>query len=133
MAKTVAYLNLNTTDVEDRYYFDFVACTTAKGFAQVDTGQDASYFGTWANPFTLKTVCYAEGDLTLVKLDTPEEFVAELRECKRWNDEHGHRFLGIDPGFDEELRQRFNDLGMQDLYHESDPDYRRGFINQEGN
>ena len=46
----------------DRYIFDFKLCTTGKGWAQVDTEQDASYFGTWANPFELKVVSYTEGD-----------------------------------------------------------------------
>ena len=34
----------------DRYVYDFGLCTYEKGWAQVDTAQDASYFGTWANP-----------------------------------------------------------------------------------
>ena len=46
----------------DRYSFDFKLCTPKNGWAQVDTSQDASYFGTWANPFERKTVSYCEGD-----------------------------------------------------------------------
>ena len=31
----------------DRYTYDFGLCSFEKGWAQVDTAQDASYFGTW--------------------------------------------------------------------------------------
>jgi hypothetical protein len=34
----------------DRYLYDFGLCSNASSWAQVDTAQDASYFGTWANP-----------------------------------------------------------------------------------
>ena len=30
----------------DRYRFDFDLCSCARGWAQVDTAQDASWFGT---------------------------------------------------------------------------------------
>lgn len=34
----------------DRYVYDFGKCSYAKGWAQVDTRQDASYYGTWDEP-----------------------------------------------------------------------------------
>ena len=34
----------------DRYVYDFSVCTYEKGWAQIDTRQDASYYGTWTNP-----------------------------------------------------------------------------------
>ena len=37
----------------DRYTYDFGLCTYEKGWAQVDTAKDASYFGTWASPTRL--------------------------------------------------------------------------------
>ena len=37
----------------DRYVYDFGLCSYENGWAQVDTAQDASYFGTWANPTRL--------------------------------------------------------------------------------
>jgi hypothetical protein len=37
-------------EMTNRYTFDFGTCSPQNGFAQVDTGQDAYYFGTWANP-----------------------------------------------------------------------------------
>ena len=101
----------------DRYQFDFDQCTTQKGFAQVDTEQDAWYYGTWANPFEKKIVSYCEGDVVVQYSMTPQEFVAELRELKRWNEEAGYRFIGIDPGFNTALQKEFVALGLLDLLH----------------
>jgi hypothetical protein len=39
----------------DRYVYDFVLCTYDKGWAQIDTRQDASYYGTWTNPSVEKS------------------------------------------------------------------------------
>ena len=33
----------------DRYTFDYDICSYKKGFAQIDTTEDASYFGNWVN------------------------------------------------------------------------------------
>ena len=33
----------------DRYIFDWNYCNFKKGFAQIDTTEDASYFGNWVN------------------------------------------------------------------------------------
>lgn len=94
----------------DRYLYDFMICTAEKGWAQVDTSQDASYFGTWANPFKLLIFSYTEGDTCLHEAETEKEFVEELENIKTWNTESGHKFLGIDPGFNEELKAKFNEL-----------------------
>ena len=34
----------------DRFFYDFGLCSYDKGWTQVDTAQDASYFSTRANP-----------------------------------------------------------------------------------
>lgn len=101
----------------DRYIYDFRLCTTEKGYAQVDTDQDASYYGTWASPDKRTIVNYCEGDLTVQIADTPEEFATALRDLKKWLDGFGYRFIGIDPGFDEALAAKFCDLGLADLLH----------------
>ena len=49
----------------DRYTYDFGLCSFENGWAQIDTAQDASYFGTWANPTRLMIFSYCEGDTTL--------------------------------------------------------------------
>lgn len=48
--------------------------------AMVDTAQDASYFGTWANPTRLLILNYCEGDTALKVAGSPEESAAELRD-----------------------------------------------------
>ena len=101
----------------DRYYFDFKKCTTGKGWAQVDTEQDASYFGTWANPFNLKVITYAEGDITIRTAEHELEFAKEIREIKEWNIENGWKFHGIDPGFNEKLADKFKEIGLADYLH----------------
>jgi len=101
----------------DRYAFDFGACSTKKGFAQVDTGQDAWYFGMWANPNTFRIVTYAEGDMTLRECDSPEEFVTTIRSIIQSMDDLGHGFKGIDPGLAEENIASWRRIGLADLLH----------------
>ncbi len=100
--------------LSDRYAFDCGECSPDKGFAQFDTREDANYYGQWVNPHVLKFVSYAEGDVTRQTCETDEEFVGLVRQAA---DFHGDRFLGIDPGFDEHLVERFEALGLGDLLH----------------
>ena len=83
-------------DVE-RYDFDRQLCW-AKGstWAQVDTDQDAWYYGNWANPVTRSIVSYAEGDLTITRCDTDEEFCSELNVMAIWHATQDS-YLRIDP------------------------------------
>jgi hypothetical protein len=100
-----------------RYVYDFGLCSTKNGFAQIDTSQDASYFGMWANPDRLMIVNYCEGDVTVQTADTPQEFIEEIRKIEAWHNKVGQRFIGIDPGFNEALAAKFCDLGLSDLLH----------------
>ena len=102
----------------DRYRFDFRICSPGHGFAQIDTGQDAWYFGTWANPTKLIIVNYAEGDLTTWEAETMQEFVDQIRNVKKWNDENGHSFA-IDPMERDEIREGFDAMGLGDLLHKA--------------
>lgn len=101
----------------DRYLYDFGLCSSANGFAQVDTSQDASYFGTWANPTLLVIFSYCEGDTTMHECESAEEFAAELRRIDAWNVEQGHGNARIDPGYDPELQAAFERIGLADLLH----------------
>ncbi len=101
----------------DRYKYDMGTCSTRNGFAQVDTGQDAHYFGTWANPEKLIVVCYCEGDVSINRYDSPAEFVEGIRELVWWNEESGHGFKGIDPMFNASIEEGFRGLGLGDLLH----------------
>jgi len=100
-----------------RYFYDFGLCSTTKGFAQFVTGQDAHYFGIWANPTKLIIVTYAEGDITVEEADTIPEFVDAIRKLKLSYENYGIRFIGIDPGFNEPLKERFKEIGLGDLLH----------------
>lgn len=100
----------------DRYVYDFRLCTYARGWAQVDTCQDASYYGTWANPTTREIFTYCEGDTTLIRCVDDAEFVEQMRSVADWNKSSGY-WLGIDPGLGEEMRDRFTALGLADLLH----------------
>jgi hypothetical protein len=101
----------------DRYLFDCGECAPGKGFAQVDTGQDAWYFGTWANPFTFTIVCYCEGDITRTVCSDAESFNAEMLEIQRWNEEHGHGFKGVDAMLKDDIADAFCGLGLSALLH----------------
>ena len=100
----------------DRYIYDFRACTYEKGWAQIDTRQDASYYGTWTNPDRRELFNYCEGDTTLTRCDTDAEYIQAVRECADWNKSSGY-WIGIDPGFGESMKERFVALGLADLLH----------------
>ena len=101
----------------DRYLYDFGLCSYANDWAQVDTAQDASYFGTWANPTRLLIFTYCEGDTTLKEAESPEEFAAELRAIDEWNIRAGHGPARIDPGYDPAMKADFERLGLADMLH----------------
>lgn len=101
----------------DRYVYDFGDCSARNGFAQIDTSQDAGYFGTWANPEKFIIVNYCEGDVTIQTADNAGEFAAEIRSIKKWNEESGHMFHGIDGMCNYDLIARFWLVGLSDLLH----------------
>jgi len=98
----------------ERYKYDFDLC--GKGYAQLDTGQDASYFGTWAHPIKFVIFCYCEGDCTTTLCDNKEEFIAEVKKCAEWNNEQGWSFA-IDPGWHDKDGDPWRDLGLGHYLH----------------
>ena len=101
----------------DRYTYDFGLCSYEKGWAQVDTAQDASYFGTWANPTRLMIFSYCEGDTTLKEAASSDEFVAELHAIDTWNRANGYGPARIDSGFDPAMKAEFVAIGLSALLH----------------
>ena len=75
----------------ERYALDFGECTARKGFAQVDTRDDAWYFGQWVSVRALRFVSYVEGDLTVIDFETAAEMRAFISEVASGDD-----FIGID-------------------------------------
>jgi hypothetical protein len=96
----------------DRYIFDFDHCSYARGWCQLDTGQDARWFGTWINPEQRKILTYLEGDVHIVTADDDAELVQEVEQIKAWNLKAGYNFTGIDPGLDPNTRDRLKKAGL---------------------
>ena len=103
--------------LSDRYAFDCGPCSYANGFAQIDTRQDASWYGTWCSPAARTIVNFCEGDVTTTVCETDEEFVDRVRELARWNDEAGYGPTKLDALSHDRLRQAFEKLGLADLLH----------------
>ena len=101
----------------DRYLYDFAICSPARGWAQVDTAQDASWFGTWASPAERTILNYAEGDVTRQVCETDEEFAQAMRDLDQWNRDHGYGSAKIDPGLDPAMKAAFERLGLGDMLH----------------
>lgn len=102
----------------DRYQFDFKLCTVANGWAQLDTAQDASYFGNWLNPFTFQLASYTEGDIRVETCDDDAEFVEKVTTTCAWYAEHDGKKPGIDPGVSNpSLKAKFVELGLADWLH----------------
>ena len=114
---------MTTTTTEfapaDRYLYDFGLCSLSNGWAQIDTRQDASYFGTWIHPEKRLIFCYCEGDTTLTQSETDEELVAEFKKIDAWNLENFNQGAKIDPGWnhDNEIAQRLKAAGLGEYLH----------------
>jgi len=100
----------------ERYDFDFGQCSAKNGFAQVDTGQDAPYFGVWTNPFTLTTIEYCEGDVFTRISEDDKEYVESIHKLKEFHDTHS-KFIGIDTMLSKKLTARFTQLGLAGFLH----------------
>ena len=55
--------------------------------------------------------------MTTTVCETDTELAGQLRELARWNAEAGYGPMKIDPGFNDGLRQAFENLGVADLLH----------------
>lgn len=101
-----------------RYHWD-LRYSVKDGWAQIDTWQDAYYYGTWANPITLTVFAYVEGDCYTTECDNEYEFCLEIMEIKRWNDSSGGErgFLGIDAGLSPENIKKWKEIGLGHLLH----------------
>ena len=104
-------------NVDNRYAYDFGLCSNKGDWAQMDTSQDAPWFGQWANPFARKIICYAEGDHTLIECDTDAEFTAKLDEIAAFHREND-QWKGIDT-WSVRIRERFVAAGSKHLVHPS--------------
>ena len=100
----------------DRYAFDFRLCHFGKGWAQLDTRQDASYYGNWINPLTRQLCAFAEGDVTILTCGNDEEFITQVTETFNWHKERGYA-PAIDGMCSESIITRFTELGLGYMLH----------------
>ena len=104
------------TPMGDRYVFDFKLCTAEKGWAQLDTDQDAPYYGQWVNPLKLEYVSHVEGDQTHIQYADEAEFTAGIRETLKWHQEHGYN-PKIDGMCRDEIIEAFKRMGFEADLH----------------
>jgi hypothetical protein len=100
-----------------RYQFDTGMCSLKNGWAQVDSPQDASYYGIWANPKTLQVFSYVEGDCLLCSAESPEEFADEIRRIDAYNRESQGEGIMLDTFLNPDLDAAFSALGLADYLH----------------
>jgi hypothetical protein len=112
MVKTESYYN------GTRYSFD--RSLLPKGYYQIDTSEDAYYYGNWINPIERKRVAFAEGDLREIQYESDEEMVQGLKEMDAWEKEHsGSKGIKIDLGWhvDEKATELFKKLELSHLLY----------------
>ena len=98
----------------DRYLYDRLLIP--KGFSQIDSAMDASYYGNWADPARLVLFSYIEGDCLTTQCDTADEFKAEIIKVCDWL-RLNSTLYGIDPGLKATAKKPWEDLGLSDLLH----------------
>ena len=102
--------------MRDRYFYDYGMCKTENGWAQIDTTQDAWYYGMWTNPSQMKMLSYVEGDVTIQEAESPEEYIEMIRETAQWSISGGYGFK-IDAMFNQRLSDLFLALGLKEFLH----------------
>tara|TARA_Y100000114_G_scaffold44776_1_gene40430 strand:- start:505 stop:861 length:357 start_codon:yes stop_codon:yes gene_type:complete len=110
---------MNTTESFancDRYVFDFNYCSFKKGFAQLQTTEDAHYLGNWVNFKSLELITYCEGDITINKCDNVEEFKKQLFKVVSWY-KNNDSFEGIDLMDSKEIKEDFNKLNLDNSFY----------------
>ena len=102
----------------DRYRFDYKECSVKNNFAQIDTSQDAWYFGSWINPIDLKYVEYVEGDILRIQFDNPEELTEFIKGMNEWNKKHlSGKGIKIDTMLSDTLTKKFHKIGLSEFLH----------------
>ena len=109
----------------DRYAFDFDMCKPSKGYAQLDTSEDASYFGNWVNFREYKIISYCEGDITIETCENKKEFKELLKKTVDFYKFNQENFLGIDLLCNEKIINDFENLGLDKKYYLHKSDYER--------
>jgi hypothetical protein len=99
-----------------RYFYD---SKLPRDFAQLDTNQDASYYGNWASAKRLTLLSYCEGDCVTTQCSTIEEFRQVIETFQLFCSKTGYQFKGIDPGWvqTDEVLKPWRNAGLAHLLH----------------
>jgi hypothetical protein len=98
-------------DDMDRYQIDFSMVGATGGYVQIDTVEDASWFGMWLDSRSRRLVIFAEGDLEVRSYDSDADLVTDLEHLDRRYVSEGRRGLRFDPWTDE-LTAAVNAMGV---------------------
>jgi len=101
-----------------RYNFD------AKGYAQLDTTEDAWYYGNWVDFKNFRIIRYAEGDVSIETCENKEEFKELLKKVVEYS-KFDESFKGLDLMCDENNIKAFESLGLDKKYYLHKSDYER--------
>lgn len=114
---------ITRTFAEDgsRYEIDCGPCSPDRGFCQVDTDQDASWFGIWTNPQTMVIASYMEGDITVERATCPFDYrralVNTLTAYRHPNPDRGHAMVDLGLFRRAEMLDAFVSLGLASYVH----------------
>ena len=100
----------------DRYIFDFNYCSFKKGYAQLDTTEDAPYYGNWVNFKSYEIISYIEGDIIIKKCDDEDEFKKELLNTVTWF-KNNDSYKGIDLMDSKEIKEDFKKLNLDNSFY----------------
>jgi hypothetical protein len=103
---------------DNRYTYDRGICSVDNGYAQVDTGQEAWYYGLWANASTFTIVCFAEGDLTTEQYAEAKEFEEAFKAMA----ERHHQFgwtCNIDTMLSDQIKDAFEAVNLSEFFWEN--------------
>ncbi len=108
---------MNKTELFDagmnRYAFDFEHCRCNDGWAQLDTDQDAEWFGNWAHPERLHIVSFVEGDIAVTKCADSDEFRTEIERIAVFHIDKMNGRFSIDAGGDRKREREWNGHGLK--------------------
>tara|TARA_R100001443_G_scaffold4759_1_gene13340 strand:- start:53 stop:403 length:351 start_codon:yes stop_codon:yes gene_type:complete len=103
----------------EKFFEDDISryCFDNKGYAQLDTSEDAWYYGHWIDFKNLKIISYAEGDVSIETCENKEEFKKLLKKTVDFLKFKTESFKGIDLMCDEKIEEDFNKLGLDRNYY----------------
>ena len=103
--------------VTARYVFDRSLIPTGE-WGQMDTAQDAWYYGMWTSPAERRVIEFAEGDISDTVCTTDREYVDAVRAAVEFH-QRNESWKWIDPWRDA-VRDSLEKLGLGNLLHPDD-------------